>query len=127
VTLGKVQGRVVRHLEEGFRDRIHPAAASGFSGRRHRAELKRYFLALRLSQIEPIFAAETQRLLVDVGSLETFAGPRNSLAKDVRRPTQWQCSETSRRRRRFHSTSIAAALAFRCRGRLVPRGLLAGA
>ena len=37
VTIGKTPGRVVRHLEEGIRDRVHPPAASRLSRReRHR-------------------------------------------------------------------------------------------
>ena len=35
VTLGKIPGRVVRHLEDRLRDRVHAAAASGL-GRRER-------------------------------------------------------------------------------------------
>ena len=64
VTLGKIPGRVVRHLEAGLRDRVHPAAAPGL-GRRERDRTVngafRYFPAGRRFRPSPASAIPAAR------------------------------------------------------------------
>ena len=70
MTLGKVQGRVVRHLEDGFADRIHATAASRLSRRRYERSLTLIVVAAA-ARLKSLHAA--RKFATNVRTMSSFS------------------------------------------------------